>query len=490
MPLVAHCRFDPRLADLSLALTQTSSPRSPIIALTTSAMAAGVVPGMTVAQGRAICDGLRVRPLVPAAVDAAVATLADVAGTMSSRVEIGADGNVFLDCEGTAKLCASESELATVLAARSARQALPAWVGIADSKLGAAIAARHSSGVAIIPPGGTRGFLAPLPLRVLEPDLVTANVLASWGIRRIGDLAALPAGAVAHRLGPGGARLLQRARGEDEAPLTGRPLPKRFSEGWALDYSIDRLEPLMFVFRRLIDNLLRRIALHGFGCAELEIRFRLEGGGREVRVITSAAPSVDAKTLLMLVRAHFEKQPPEGPMTDIAIDALPARLKSIQLDFLKPCGPAPSALAEVVARLAILCGPDRVGVLRRSDSHRPDAMSVATFQGLQDGRRARTVAPSPCPSGSAPVVRMAMRALRPALPLEVFETRSQLDYVRGAGFGGRVVHVGGPWRLRGEWWTEDPFAREYYDVELSDGGVYRVYCDLRTRCWFADGVYD
>jgi hypothetical protein len=53
-----------------------------------------------------------------------------------------------------------------------------------------------------------------------------------------------------------------------------------------------------------------------------------------------------------------------------------------------------------------------------------------------------------------------------------------------------VVQWAGPWRLRGEWWTADPYAREYYDVELTDCAVYRVYRDARQGRWLADGVYD
>jgi hypothetical protein len=88
------------------------------------------------------------------------------------------------------------------------------------------------------------------------------------------------------------------------------------------------------------------------------------------------------------------------------------------------------------------------------------------------------------------VTRVALRAFRPPVALDVFADAGRLDYVRARGFGGRVVHVGGPWRLQGEWWTGDPCAREYYDVELTDGGVYRIYRDERTGQWVADGVYD
>ena len=57
-----------------------------------------------------------------------------------------------------------------------------------------------------------------------------------------------------------------------------------------------------------------------------------------------------------------------------------ARVQPTQLDFLRPCGPAPAALASTLARLAVLCGAERVGVLRRTDSHRPDAVEVGRFE--------------------------------------------------------------------------------------------------------------
>jgi hypothetical protein len=36
----------------------------------------------------------------------------------------------------------------------------------------------------------------------------------------------------------------------------------------------------------------------------------------------------------------------------------------------------------------------------------------------------------------------------------------------------------------------DATFRDYWDVELSDGGLYRIYQDRATGAWFADGIYD
>jgi len=48
----------------------------------------------------------------------------------------------------------------------------------------------------------------------------------------------------------------------------------------------------------------------------------------------------------------------------------------------------------------------------------------------------------------------------------------------------------GPWRVEEKWWSEAAIDREYWDVELSDGGLYRIFRDARNGAWHADGIYD
>ena len=489
LAIAALVRARPELCDVAVAICDGRAASGRVITVSARARAAGVRPAMTAAQARTVCDDVVVVPYAPETVRAAADTLADVAATLGPRVELTDDGTVFLDCDGSAALCASEAELATILAARAQRQGLAAHVGIGGSKLTARIAAREGGGVRIVAHADETAYLAPLAVDLLDPDPASRATLASWGITRIGELAALPAGEAAHRLGSPGARLVRQARGEDEEVLRCRATPTALTEGIALEYGIDRLEPLLFVLRRLLDRLASRLAMHGFACAALEMTFELEDGTPTTRRITPAAPTGETKVLLVLVRAHLERRPADGPVVGLRIVAAATRVRPTQLDLFQPNGPSAAALAATIARLAALCGPERVGRPIDVDSHRPDAVALEGFS--RPGASADDVPATHVSAGTpSTATRVALRAFRPPAALEVFESGGRVEYVRGRGFGGRVVHLAGPWHLRGEWWTADPYDREYYDVELTDGALYRIFRDGRTRRWLADGMYD
>jgi protein ImuB len=116
------------------------------------------------------------------------------------------------------------------------------------------------------------------------------------------------------------------------------------------------------------------------------------------------------------------------------------------------------------------------------DTHRPGAAVVTPF--------ALPPAGLPAPTGSQPPCRLVVRVLRPPRLLEVFSERDAPCFVRGTGLGGRVVAVAGPWRIAAEWWTDAPCVRDYFDLELTDGGLYRCYRERASGAWFVDGVYD
>ena len=80
-------------------------------------------------------------------------------------------------------------------------------------------------------------------------------------------------------------------------------------------------------------------------------------------------------------------------------------------------------------------------------------------------------------------------------------TRDSPQFVRGNNICARVVSWAGPWRRQGEWWaraqaageaakSNSTYNRDYYELALAGGAVYRIYRDLSSGKWFADGIYD
>src|SRR3989442_12218750 len=94
-------------------------------------------------------------------------------------------------------------------------------VALAGSRTAARVAAMSAAEpVTVVPPGEERAALAGAPLAVLglPPDL--AAVLERWGVRTLGELAALPRDGLAVRLGPPGPPAPDLALGRDPDPFS------------------------------------------------------------------------------------------------------------------------------------------------------------------------------------------------------------------------------------------------------------------------------
>src|SRR5207245_2905690 len=81
-----------------------------------------------------------------------------------------------------------------------------------------------------------------------------------------------------------------------------------------------------------------------------------------------AAPTRDVKTLLTCLRVELEARPPRAAVERVVLAAVPEVVRAAQLGLFHPPGPAPERLATTLARLAALCGPDRVGAPALVDS--------------------------------------------------------------------------------------------------------------------------
>ena len=512
-PLAAYLRGAPELAREAVVVHEGPSAR--IVAASRLARRAGVRPGLTVAQARNIESGLVSRTRDPEREHTAQEVLLEIADTFSPRVEDGGEGMVYLDLAGVSPASAENGEhgLGQAIMRDMDAAGLPGRVGIAGSKLAARAAAALPRSPNVVAPRGEARFLEPLPLKSLfegdsrgpgnaasdSDDQEILHTLKLWGLRTVGDLAGLPAAEVHSRLGKRGAALHSAARGFDPEPLTPRPPAPTFRESQTFEWPIDNLEPFLFVARGAVSRLADRLDARGMGCKRLELSLKVEPEGLHELAIELPAPTREARTLLSLIRLHLEDEPPRAPITSMQLLAHPDVPRQAQLSLLGPAALSPDRLAAVTARLLALLGPNRVGSPRTRNGHLPERFHLADYDPPPPPR----IRLEPRPGRGM----LAVRTLRPPVEVEVLTAESeetdratpcpaprQINPLptedRHVRIEGAVRTAAGPWEIEEGWWREAPALRDYWDVELRNGAVCRIYRDRTSERWFADGVYD
>jgi protein ImuB len=418
------------------------------------------------------------------------AALLQVALAHSPRVEETGAGCVYLDASGLQGLFGDEPHLAERLRDAAAARGLAIRVGIAASRMGALAAARLGSGVMVVEPGGAAALAAaPLSLLTLSEDLTTR--LARWGLRTLGELAALPTAGLFERAGAEGVHAQRLARGEDPRPLASwRPVPA-FEESVECEWGLETLEPVVERLGEMAARVCGRLDARGLAADGFEWVCRLAAGPPHEGALTPAVPLTEAVAVTGLLRLALEARPPRGIVEGLTLRVRPVRMAPAQESLTDPSRPSPRFLAATMNRLAALVGSDRIGAPALLDSHRPDAVGLGTY------------APSPSPlrgegrvrggtvrggtvRGAAPV--LALRRLRPPAPAAVTLASGRPVAMRSSRLAGRIVAGVGPWRSSGEWWTTHPWLQDEWDVELADGTLCRLAHD--GSAWHLAGIYD
>jgi len=401
--------------------------------------------------------------------------LAALAFDFSPLVERTAADTVTFDVSGLDRLFGHPHEIAAAIARRAAERQVKASIAIADNPDAAICAARGFTGTSLIPHGDEAKFLGGLPLALLSPNEGLAETLERWGIRRFQDLAALPPLGIAERLGPEGLRLRELARGEAERKLLPLADALSFEDAYEPEYPVDLLEPLAFLLARLLNGLATRLATRGLATDELRLRLKLENRDTLERTLRLPVPSLATKAFLKLMQLDLEAHPPASPVVHLWMAMNPVKPQASQSGLYIPMAPEPVKLELTLARIRAVVGQDRVGSPELLDTHRPNAFRMREFRaGGAAGRRAD--------------IRLALRLFRPPRQARVAVASGKPNFVTAEGVRGKVLDLAGPWRTSGDWWSMDPWSRDEWDIALSDGALYRIYCE--PKGWFVEGNFD
>jgi protein ImuB len=557
-PVAAVMRVEPDLRDQAVAVIEGAPPLATVVASNGRARAAGVELGMTEMQAqqrlRLSCNPQRwhIKRRSTDQEDAAHFALLDCACAFSPRIEATSLDTVIADIVGLEPLLGSPVKIARDIARRCSNLGLETHVAVAANPDAALHAARGYSGITVIPAGGVGERLGPLPLDVLltaqygkikdkkqkqlsDTALEMLNTLERWGIRTLRGLAALPEIAVVERFGQLGIEWQRFACGATHRELKLAEIPLKFEEVCELEYAIDLLDPLALTLSRMLDQLCTRLQSRALATHELRLKLQLDPDvtvdreGLPVgdalvrdpvsileRTIKLPIPMLDAKTFLKLLQLDLKANPPSAPVLKLWLRAEPVRPRFDQRGLFLPLTPEPQKLEITLARLAGVTGkPGNVGSAQVLDTHRPDAFRMARFAPPAPNCKQRPFAKASRPMS-------ALRRFRPPQPVSVMmiadkpgtigppRALAQGDEMTRALFG-EVVWCAGPWQTSGEWWNQEPWQREEWDVAITERDspflkrsftkhdsrsmnhrplLYRLYRDVLCGTWFLDGEYD
>jgi len=515
-------RAEPTFRKSGLALIDGNPPLSTVVAIDETAAQKGIEIGMTKTDAEQLAD-VEICPRLPAQEKAAHAALLDIGWSISPRIEDAAQDAIVLDLSGLTSLFGAEKDIGIQLVERSAACGLRGNVAIASNIDTALIAARGFTGVTVIVPGEESQYLRGLPVSALSPSGETAEILSRWGVATCADLARLPILDLSERLGQEGVGLHARARGASVRSLVIAQPTYCFEEEMGLDDAVEELEPLSFLLGRLLNQLCERLTARSLAAAALRVRFDLQPSFENAMDAQEAfwtqkqpclydteiqlpVPVRDSKMLLKLLRLRLQRNPPSAPIQKITLTAEAARPRTIEGSLFLPSSPDPEKLELTIARIAHVVGEGNVGSPSLTDTYRPGDFQMHRFlipREASKTNRARRKANEPA-HGRIPA---SFRVFRPAVPATLDFNAGCPTRVAFQGLRGEVSEASGPWRTWGDWWREDPWQQDEWDLEIHfrdvarrdrcflsgyhpNPGIYCFYYDSLRRSWFVRGVYD
>jgi len=513
----ALLRAEPHLRMQPFAVLEDKAPLQKVFAMNEYARSAGVNCGMSKLQAET-CPALILRERSLERETSAHAALIECAQSFSPQVEDTAPDTVILDLAGMESLLGPLHKIARDVVRGASELGLEACVAVAHNPDTAVLAARGFSGVTVIPEGKEEEQLGSLPLEVLfadkndEESIQFCETFQRWGIRYLRDLTALPDVALSERLGEHGIFLQKLARGKTFRTLVPVESPLNFEEVFELEHALVLLEPLAFLLNGMLEQLCARLSAHALAIQELRLELELQNGWNDEvwidhvhpgraqirehfhRTIRLPNPMLDSKTFLKLLQLDLKAHPPGAPISKIRLTAEPAHPRPAQNGLFLPPSPEPEKLELTLARIAAIVGEDKVGSLQILDTHRPEGFRMQRF-GIDDSGKPSTNGNSHGKRNPDDLVT-ALRILRPPLGITVMMREGrpvQIHCKKNRAIKGDILWATGPWRSSGDWWEQDGWVRDEWDIAIQqESGIafYRLVHDLLSGRWQLEGSYD
>jgi nucleotidyltransferase/DNA polymerase involved in DNA repair len=287
--------------------------------VTAAAEARGVRPQMRLGEALATCPQLVLIDPDPSAAEQAWEEIVRALEDAGFAVDPAALGIAYFETRGVERLYGGlDAALRRALGAVG-----PQWdarIGVAGRRFAALAAASVARGgqLLVVRDDEVGNFLAPLPLSLLPLERQRSAELEALGVRRLGQLAGLPGGAVAERLGPSGRRAWGLARGGAAARVRGRRPPSELVEALEFPEAVGNELTLRRALGALVETILARPERRDRFVRKVALAARLVGGGSWRRTLTMREPSTEADRIRIALAPRLAELP--APVVELRLE--------------------------------------------------------------------------------------------------------------------------------------------------------------------------
>jgi len=258
----------------------------------------------------------------------------------------------------------------------------------------------------------------------------------------------------------------------------------------------------------MLEHLCARLQGRALAAQELHLKLTLENGRSEAdaaltqfqRTLRLPVPLLDAKTFLKLLQLDLKSNPPSAPVAKVHLRIEPAKPRPAQNGLFIPASPEPEKLELTLARISGIVGEGRVGSPALLDTHQREAFEVCHFEPSQSrswrDERLAAGRGRPALQNHTGEIVTVLRILRPPIAVRVSHSKGQPSHVmsrKRRQISGEILWAAGPWRSSGDWWEQDAWVRDEWDIAVQETeaiGLYRLIHDLLTSEWLLQGRYD
>ena len=287
--------LDPSIAGLAIIVGGSPEERGVVSSASYAARAFGVHSAMPMSQALRLCPQAIVRHGHRGEYSLYSQRVMAVLAEYTPLLEPISIDEAFLDVTGCEQLFGPPAALAHRIQERILSElGLPSSLGVASNKLVAKVASDLAKprGVLVVPAGQEAAFLAPLPVgRLWGVGEVTASRLHQYGVRTIGNLAALPEAQMKTLFGSGALQMHRRALGMDDSPVGVEVRRKSVSQERTFARDVGDLDALQRTLLEMSEEVAAQLRSEGDCARTVVLKMRYPDFATITRQVTLPQPT-------------------------------------------------------------------------------------------------------------------------------------------------------------------------------------------------------